>query len=54
LGHAGAKLEQGISAVKHREGLGPIYKAGGGGRQLVGEVNGADGNGLSIPTISKP
>jgi hypothetical protein len=34
--HRGAKLEHGMSVVRHGGALSPIYRARGGERQLVG------------------
>jgi hypothetical protein len=40
--------------VRHGEALSPIYRAGGGKKRPVGEVNQAGGGGPSMLTISKP
>jgi hypothetical protein len=48
LGHREAGLTTQMGEVRHVEALGPIYRAGGGGTRLVGEVNDADGGGLSM------
>jgi hypothetical protein len=54
LGNGETGLTTGMGEVRHGEALAPIYRAGGGGRRPIGEVNGASCGGLSMPTISKP